>query len=163
MIRTIYIDAGDWSSNADEVVRPEFRVDLVCGAPLGGTSECDAPRASLILSGGLLLIFGPPAGTINRAPGTNAYDHLDHTSSTLPGAAHQLWQGYPIGYDFEGDLSAQALWKIRFRGCLEHNPTPDLSVLATNLRDTMLALQAAGWPDVPLSVGQLDAAVDRLA
>ena len=165
MIRCWYRGVEDETTmreQAELVNGPDMRIDLICGAQIGQGPACDRPRAVLVAAGGLLMIFGPPAGSIYRAPGTNAYDHLEHVTSTKPGAAHQLWEGYPIGHDPD-DLEPQSLWKLRLRGCLEHNPTPDLSVLATRLRETVLAMHAAGWPDMALTVGQLDAAVARRA
>ena len=159
MSRTIYVD-DDHADRADLVEPVDFRIDLICGAALGRGAECDRRRAELVLSAGVLLIFGPTAGIINRAPGANPYDHLDSASSSLPGAAHQVWMGYPIGYDFDADPDhAQALWKVRFRGCLEHNPTPDVAALATGLRATLVTLEKANMPSMPLTIGQLDVAL----
>jgi len=170
MINCIYIGEPPNEPRRDNVAEliggADLRLKLVCGADVG-SHECERERAMLVFcggsklpaGGGALFIVGPPASRRNRPPGTNDYDHLERTPTSDPGAAHELWEGYALTPDGQVDPDAQAFWKIRFRGCLEHNPTPDFPVATRHLFDAMDKMCRAGLPDLTMAMAALERAV----
>jgi len=167
MINCIYIDERHPGA-AELIAGADLRLQLLCGAAIG-SHECERERAMLAFhggsrlpaGGGALFIVGPPASRRNRPPGTNDYDHLEQTPTSDPGAAHELWEGYALTPDGEVDPEAQAFWKIRFRGCLEHNPTPDLPVATRHLFDAMDKMCRGGLPDLTMAMAALGKAVEE--
>lgn len=139
MIRCVYTEerqgesrpseSPEWASNFD------CRIDVVCGASVGGgRPPCDASRAVIVLRAGVVLIFGPPSHTFSRAPGANDWDHLEAVGSFRAGEGHELWVGYGQDSFDENDMPyGQAFWKIRFRGCPEHDDAPHYVTTTDNL------------------------------
>lgn len=164
-IRCIYVDEPP-NEPRRVIDGVDLRLQLLCGAAVG-SHECERERAMLAFCGGsmpvagALFIMGPPASRRRRPPGTNDYDHLERTPTSDPGAAHELWEGYALTPDGQVDPDAQAFWKIRFRGCLEHNPTPDFPVATRHLFDLMDKMCRGGWPDLTIPIASLGKAVEE--
>jgi len=71
-----------------------------------------------------------------------------------------MWEGFPQTPD-PMDPDAQSFWKIRLRGCLEHNPTPDLPVATRHLFDAMDKMCRGGWPHLTMDMAALQRAVQE--
>lgn len=110
-----------------------------------------------MLSSGAVFIYGPPAHTFHRPPGANDWDGMEKLGSLRPDEGHEIWVGYgPESFDPQGLPLGQAFWKIRFRGCPEHDDAAPHYVTTTELLCAAADQVSARDLRIALSINDLE-------